>query len=171
MTKEEWMKCTDINRMFDFLYMANHRDRCTWYFVPACCRRVWHLLGKGERNAVEVLERYAERKASWSEVEGIREGHLEAVRLAKVREHPDILRDIVGLRPFETFVLEPQSRSPTVQRLAQAIYTDRTFAQLPILADALEEAGCQQAEVLNHLRSGTEHVRGCWALDLVLGRE
>jgi hypothetical protein len=58
-----------------------------------------------------------------------------------------------------------------VKQLAESIYQERVFDRLPILADALEENGCTQEEVLNHLRGGGEHVRGCWALDLVTGRE
>jgi hypothetical protein len=54
--------------------------------------------------------------------------------------------------------------------LAQAIYDDRAFDRLPILADALEEAGCTDADILNHCRRPGEHVRGCWAIDLVLGK-
>jgi hypothetical protein len=56
-------------------------------------------------------------------------------------------------------------------KLALAIYEDRAFDRLPILADALEEAGCSDEAILSHLRSAGPHVRGCWALDLVLGRE
>jgi hypothetical protein len=54
--------------------------------------------------------------------------------------------------------------------LAEAIYAERTFDRLPILADALEDAGCFEERVLSHLRSPGPHVRGCWALDLVLGK-
>jgi hypothetical protein len=42
---------------------------------------------------------------------------------------------------------------------------------MPILADMLEEAGCTNADILNHCRNGGEHVRGCWVVDLILGRE
>ena len=61
--------------------------------------------------------------------------------------------------------------SPTCIDLAQAIYTDRTFDQLPILADALEDAGCTNTAVLDHCRQPGEHIRGCWVVDRVLGRE
>jgi hypothetical protein len=57
-----------------------------------------------------------------------------------------------------------------VGKLAQAIYDEQAFDRLPILADALEEAGCTDADILNHCRSGGEHVRGCWVVDLVLGK-
>jgi hypothetical protein len=59
----------------------------------------------------------------------------------------------------------------TVAKLAQAIYDDRHFADLPILADALEDAGCTDAAILAHCRGPGEHVRGCWVVDLLTGRE
>jgi hypothetical protein len=55
--------------------------------------------------------------------------------------------------------------------MAQAIYDDRAFKQMPDLADTLEEAGCENAEILNHCRGPGPHVRGCWAVDAVLGKE
>jgi hypothetical protein len=58
-----------------------------------------------------------------------------------------------------------------IPRLAEAIYDDRAFERIPILADALEEAGCTDAAILTHLRSPGPHVRGCWVLDLLLGKE
>jgi hypothetical protein len=59
----------------------------------------------------------------------------------------------------------------TPLHVAQSIYQDRRFADLPVLADALEEAGCMDADLLTHLREPGPHARGCWALDLVLGKE
>jgi hypothetical protein len=58
-----------------------------------------------------------------------------------------------------------------VVRLAQSIYDDRAFDRLPVLADALEEPGCTNAEILAHCRLPGEHVRGCWVVDLLLGKE
>jgi hypothetical protein len=58
----------------------------------------------------------------------------------------------------------------TVPKLARFIYEGRAFDRLPVLADALEEAGCDAAELLDHLRGPGPHVRGCWALDLLPGK-
>jgi hypothetical protein len=58
----------------------------------------------------------------------------------------------------------------TVPRLAAAIYEDRAFGRLPVLADALEDAGCAEPGILGHCRAGGEHVRGCWVVDLVLSK-
>jgi hypothetical protein len=58
-----------------------------------------------------------------------------------------------------------------IPKLAQTIYDERAFDRMPMLADALLEAGCTNEEILTHCSSGGEHVRGCWVVDLVLGKE
>jgi hypothetical protein len=52
--------------------------------------------------------------------------------------------------------------------MAQRMYDSRDFSDMPVLADALEEAGCQDQDILGHCRAGGEHVRGCWVIDLLL---
>jgi hypothetical protein len=59
----------------------------------------------------------------------------------------------------------------TVRKLAEGVYDERAFDRLPILADALEDAGCTDRELVGHLRGPGPHVRGCWAVDLLLGKE
>jgi hypothetical protein len=81
-----------------------------------------------------------------------------------------VCRDIFG-NPFRTGAVDPAWLTATVVALAQGIYADRAFERLPILADALEEAGCDDAQLLGHCRGRGPHVRGCWAVDLVLARE
>jgi hypothetical protein len=58
----------------------------------------------------------------------------------------------------------------TISRWALSVYNGRAFDELPVLADAFEEAGCIDARILGHLRGPGPHVRGCWVLDLALGR-
>jgi hypothetical protein len=65
---------------------------------------------------------------------------------------------------------EPAWCTPQALALARTAYEERRFEDLPLLADALEEAGCTDEAILSHLRGPGPHVRGCWALDLVLGR-
>lgn len=84
-----------------------------------------------------------------------------------------LLRDIFGnpFRPPPALDSSWLSWSDGIlPKLAQAIYDDRAFDCLPILADALEEAGCNNADMLNHCRQRGEHVRGCWIIDLLLGK-
>jgi hypothetical protein len=80
------------------------------------------------------------------------------------------LRDLFG-NPFRPIALNPAWVTSEVRAMAQVIYDEKKFEDLPVLADALEDAGCTSADVLAHLRSPGPHVRGCWALDLILGKE
>jgi hypothetical protein len=80
-----------------------------------------------------------------------------------------LLRDVVG-NPFRPVNVEPAWLPSNVTSLAHTIYDDRAFERMPILADALEDAGCDNADILNHCRQPGEHVRGCWVVDLVLGK-
>jgi hypothetical protein len=73
--------------------------------------------------------------------------------------------------PFCPATFDPTWRTSNVAAVAQSIYEERVFERLPILADALEDAGCTSEDILNHCRQPGEHVRGCWALDVILGRE
>ena len=57
-----------------------------------------------------------------------------------------------------------------VTALADRIYAERAFDRMPFLADALEASGCTNADLIEHCRSGREHARGCWAVDLPLGK-
>jgi hypothetical protein len=82
----------------------------------------------------------------------------------------NFLREVI-CNPFHPVTINPAWRTSNVTALAQSIYDDRAFDRLPILADALEDAGCDNADILNHCRQPGEHVRGCWVVDLVLGRE
>jgi hypothetical protein len=86
------------------------------------------------------------------------------------RQQAALLRDIIG-NPFQHVTIDPTWRTGTVTKLAQAIYDERAFDRMPILADALEEAGCTDATILDHCRQPGEHVRGCWLVDLLLGKK
>lgn len=88
----------------------------------------------------------------------------------------DLLQCVFG-NPFRAVVLDPEWLTPTVASLVRASYDERALPsgeldpqRLAVLSDALEEAGCDNHVILDHLRSPGPHVRGCWALDLVMGR-
>jgi hypothetical protein len=81
-----------------------------------------------------------------------------------------VARCIFG-NPFRPVTINSACLTPTVKALAEQIYNDRAFDRMPVLGDALEEAGCTVKEVLEHCRNGGEHVRGCWVVDMVLGKE
>jgi hypothetical protein len=81
------------------------------------------------------------------------------------RRYPPLAESPVGPPVWMTW------RDGTVPKTAKTIYEDRAFDQLPVLADALEDAGCPEQEVIDHCRSEGPHVRGCWVVDLILGKE
>jgi hypothetical protein len=114
--------------------------------------RIWRTPGK-------------EHDDRWAEDEAVR----TAAAVAEGRVQADLLRDIVA--PFGRATPAPSWLTSTVVALATGIYDERAFGRLPILADALQDAGCTNEDVLNHLRDPGEHARGCWVLDLLLGKE
>lgn len=83
----------------------------------------------------------------------------------------ELLREVIGPWPSNPVAVDPGWQSATVVALAQAIYKERAFDRLPILADALEDAGCTNAEILSHCRGPGPHGRGCWVVDMILGKE
>ncbi len=130
--------------------------------------------------------RDAARLAAHPEIRGLADGTAAAAAMAAAGrgeefwgKHRDeqthqciLLRDIFG-NPFRPVAVDPAWlawNDGIVAKIAQAIYDERAFDRMPILADALEEAGCSDQDILTHCRSGGEHVRGCWVVDQILGR-
>ena len=125
-----------------------------WQTCDGCCQRVAYdfirsspllLPADAERAWREVFEREQRRQVSFA-------------------------RDIFG-NPFRPVALDPSWLTSTVAALAEGIYADRAFDQTPILADALQDAGCDSADILTHCRDPhATHVRGCWVIDLLTNR-
>jgi hypothetical protein len=116
-------------------------------------------------------------KAAWSASGGDLHGALGfawAVESGQVTQfHQDysrLLRDIFG-NPFRPVDFSPQWRTDTAVALARQMYDSRDFGAMPILADALEDAGCEEGQLLGHCRGVGPHVRGCWVVDLLLAKE
>jgi hypothetical protein len=155
MTESEWQSCTDPTPMLEFL-RGKVSDRKLRLLVIADVRRVWSDSKISETQeawkAIEVAERYADI--------------IDADRAERCR----LARDIFG-NPFRAVTVAASSRSAPILTLAQAIYDNRDFDRLPELADALEQAGCANQEILDHCRQPGPHVRGCWVVDLVLGKQ
>jgi hypothetical protein len=95
-------------------------------------------------------------------------------RAGERQAQAQLLRCIFGPLPFRPITLGPSWltwHSGLLVSMARQMYDSRDFSDMPVLADALEEAGCQDQDILGHCRSGGEHVRGCWVVDLLLGKE
>jgi hypothetical protein len=82
----------------------------------------------------------------------------------------ELARDVFG-NPFRPVAFDPAWRTEDSVGIALKLYEERDFSSMPILADALMDAGCDNNDILNHCRSDKPHVRGCWVVDLVLGKE
>jgi hypothetical protein len=198
MTEAKWLACTDPIILAEFM-QDRVSNRGMRLFAAACCRRLWPQLSGESRRVVEVAEQYADGTAGVGERQAARalrsEGTGDAATRAAVAESNDAMlaaaplaqgavadivgedahqtmlaRDIFG-NPFRPVAFDPRWRTTDVIGLARGIYDERAFDRLPLLADALMDAGCADEQVIGHCRSEGPHVRGCWVVDLVLGKE
>jgi hypothetical protein len=96
-------------------------------------------------------------------------GTPEQARAEAIAQCVELMRCVFG-NPFRRVAHKKAWFTSTVLALAEGIYAARASDRLPILADALEDAGCDNADILTHLRGDGPHVRGCWAVDLILGK-
>jgi hypothetical protein len=112
----------------------------------------------------DAYQRFANKR---SPVPGVDDAHL-AARQVESAAQCELLRDIFG-NLFRRVEIDPTWQTPTVISLAEAIYEGRSFDRMPELAEALENSGCHEAEILSHCRMPTGHVRGCWVIDAMLG--
>jgi hypothetical protein len=183
MTEPEWLGATDPTPMLEFV-RPTASDRRRWLFCVACYRRVWAALHARVRQAVETSERYADGRATDADmlVYNTRISLSESVRYAvlggqkwagdskaEAEAQCDLLREVFG-NPFRPVTIDPNWLTSDVLALATGIYDERAFDRMPILHDALLDAGCTSEEVLAHCRQPDGHCRGCWVIDLLLGK-
>lgn len=196
MTEAEWLAGTDLNAMLEFLG-DKVSPRKLRLFACACCRRVWDMLTEpASRQAVAVAERYADGlatkdelmaarneavlagpgssaaqvaardprwAAAWTAVGASKIAAWAAAKNSERSEQALLLREIVG-NPFQPTTIT-EEWSAEVLALAQQLYEGRGdhFA----LCDALADAG--HPELAEHFGQ-PGHPKGCWALDLILGK-
>jgi hypothetical protein len=196
MTEAEWLACTDPMPMLEFL-RDKTSDRKLRLLECGTCRLYRQLLTvENATKAMEKIEQLIDASATkeqialgwkglwdagWGNSTSIADVDL-AARTAKewsaICGYPDTGRPqqsrlvycIFG-NPFRPLIFDSTWLTSNVVGLARAIYDERVFDRMPILGDALEDAGCDNQDILNHCRQGGEHVRGCWVVDLVLGKE
>jgi hypothetical protein len=194
MTEAEWPACDDPRAMFDRVSKVRRFTPRRYRLFTAA---FWHwqsyrLRAKREQDR---LRKCAELLAVWADTgtppEGVRPGKSHRgffgkqarsdARSAAISPYewgnhgrdaiamlPDLIREVFG-NPFRRIRVNPAWLTSTVTELARGIYEEGAFDRLPILADALQDAGCEDADILDHCRSAGPHVRGCWVVDLVLG--
>ncbi len=193
-TEEEWTTWADPQLMLAFM-RGKVSDRRLTLFVLDCAYRNWASLDEAGRRLYQLLDLYTETRIGLDELNA---AYDEATQ-GNIEEAPDryelafwdsdayqinsknrpaeraaqlaTIRDIFG-NPFRPVTFDPAWRTTDVMLLARGIYEEKAFDRMPILADALQDAGCDSDALLAHVRdTSAPHVRGCWALDLVLGKE
>jgi hypothetical protein len=118
------------------------------------------------------LDRYIPAR-TWAPAGAAAVNYRGATPAAEAEEEAaqcDLLREIFG-NPFRPVVVAPEWRSDTVRAIARGVDEEGAFDRLPILGDALQDAGCEDGQVLRHCRGPRPHTRGCWVVDLALARE
>jgi hypothetical protein len=195
MTAAEWLACTHPHKMLASLRGKVSVHKVSRLYA-ACCRRIQYPTGErqstnhreaalaepdgmGPETGIDSLEGPYDPIAFEDFSPFLLGAVFEAVGILGAEKERRIavaclIRDIFG-NPFNPVTLDCTCLTPTVTSLATAAYEDRTMpsgeldaARLAVLADALEEAGCDNADILNHLRGPGQHVRGCWVVDLIL---
>lgn len=126
------------------------------------------VMGQADFLTRLIVEGHIDTGADWVE-HGLRMPKQEVVRWGQFRFFADVIRDVIG-NPFRSRSFNRQWRTADTLGLARGIYGDRAFDRMPLLADALMDAGCDNERIISHCRSGGPHVRGCWVVDLVLGK-
>jgi hypothetical protein len=193
MTEKQWLKSDDPAAMLAFLGDRASKRKCRLMVCELMRRDPSVVSIDDARRSIELGERWADGAAGDEEVAEFNRATLKpptgaewmtlardpagSLRLAirpgrrdRVQQGEFLLRECFG-NPFRPVSIAPAWRTSDVMLLAGGIYDEKAFDRMPILADALQDAGCNSDEMLNHCRAPGEHVRGCWVLDAVLGKE
>ncbi len=149
-------------------------DLETWRMERTADYAAWFTLASNVMIAATVS---AHNAALAIGIKNVPTGRSGVEHAAEQKAQTALLHDLFG-NPFRPPSLDPAWLTPTVLALAQTAYDKQNLptgtldnARLSILADALEDAGCMDADILNHCRQLGEHVRGCWCVDALLGKE
>jgi hypothetical protein len=174
-----WAAGNRAGAEYDRLSRTSPRDRRACLSAWArnvAASAVWQAASKKPTTAANCYAEAAQAVDSVRRAQGLTAGGPDPGRVGyalppgeELAAQAALLRDIVG-NPFRQVSLDPCWLTSPVQGVARGIYEEWTCDSLPVLADALEEAGCTDREVLEHCRAPGPHVRGCWVIDLVLGR-
>ena len=153
------------------------------YADGLCTNEVRRAASVEAHNAKDLFRSNPPWAAAWTSDRSPYPAAEMAIRFAglPVARQADILRELYGCHLFRPVIINPAWlawSNRTVPKLAQTTYDERHLptghldpARLAIMADALEEAGCVDPEILGHCRGPGPHVRGCWIVDLLLGKE
>jgi len=148
----------------------NDIQRAVEWNVYELARYGWSGTRAHYSAVADIISRLIEREQDEADIP-LEEFNIPQEELQPVcRLCAKLLRCIFG-NPFRPVTFSPEWRTSTAIMMAQGMYESRDFGAMPILADALQDAGCDNDDVLTHCRGTGPHVRGCWVVDLVLGKE
>jgi hypothetical protein len=201
LTEAEWLACSDPEAMLEFVrrtmsvrkkrLFACACCRLVWESLPSYWRRALETSEAFIEGMASEEQLKADLDAAMNELDLLSDA-AQAVWWAcntskgydiaggasyrvsihdrkTLRTQAALVRDI--FQPFPHVKRKQRWADQKPQQIAQSIYADRAFEHLPILADALEEAGCTDAAILEHCRGPGPHIRGCWVVDLLTGRK
>lgn len=179
MTEAEWLNCQDCEIIWEVIKSkrsARMTDRTMRLYLVA----FWGSWEWGESadimlKQVAFAETWAETSVRPRESQSNYYFNYQKPKSAvtiTTKGFPEakqaaMLRCVFG-NPFRPITLNPSWLTSTVLALANCIYQEKAFDRMPFLADALQDAGCDNEDILNHCRRSGEHVRGCWCVDLIL---
>jgi hypothetical protein len=165
MDEKEWETSTNPREMFNWLNtLPNISDRKLRMFACGCC-----ILAKASLERVEKHEKngfWTFDGEGWSDYEWALRWTLSNSNLVKDGPKANLLRCVFGY-PHKVLP-EQKINFPSIKEIAKAIYNDRKWSELGILADALEETEVGTELMIEHLRKSSLHTRGCWVLDWIL---
>jgi hypothetical protein len=189
MTEEAWLSLKRPHRMLRHVgKLASERQL---RLIAVACNRWSYPVGGQTEAVLLAVERLADGiettddlsvlttlpewdRRNWNQAGAVTVADMR-VALPSHRSNEDervaqcnFIRDIF---PFHPITLSPSWLTSTVVSLANQMYESRDFSAMPILADALQDADCSNETILTHCRGPGPHVRGCWAIDLLTGRE
>jgi hypothetical protein len=164
----EWTEVANASGASSAL-LRNLPKNAPYYHIR--CAAAWSVFARSNQYFAEfALRQLLLQHGGWDTIKHLL-GRLGFATIKSERNyHTQLLRDIFG-NPFRPVTCSPDWRTDTAVLLAKQMYESREFGAMPILADALQDAGCDNDDILNHCRGDSPHVRGCWVCDLVLGKE
>jgi hypothetical protein len=180
MTETDWLTGTDPLRMLEFLEGRASDRKLRLFCIAAWVGSIRFRSTDPRQQQVRAAAcEFADGKVSRDAVLALAGKRLWAVMTEPAWEAAAVwarevfhscglLREIFG-NPFQPPRVAPW-QTATVMSIAEGIYHEEAFDRLPILGDALEDAGCTHPDVLDHCRQKGDHVKGCWVVDLLVGK-
>ncbi len=186
MTEQEWLSCQEPREMLSLvqeqasdrkliLYSLACWTTADYYSEPDWAEAITELTDSvlsGKVHLVRLICLFGAFSFDtpptpnrWALMATLEQQSTDSAKALQVR----FLRDSFG-NPFRPIAFSAEWLTSTVLALTTGIYAERAFDRMPILADALQDAGCVNEDILNHCRGPGAHVRGCWVVDAILGK-